>query len=263
MRFLKLILQKSLLVMVLFVFLSLPLQSFAAPYGEGVYGAGLYGVGQVAPTSQPNPGGGSSGSSGGGGGGQSSGCSEASPTNPPDLFQIDAKNTQARIYFAPAGSNISSYYLSFGLGNLDEGYGAPLNIDARGAAYYDVTYLKPNTTYTFKIRGANGCAAGPWSNSLRARTTGSAKTVAKFYPQKQAASSLKNTVSGIPQYITNKVSAPFKKTPTTPTTQSAPQQTAPQQPKQISVPVQSAPKPVTPPQPKQSLFDKVKSFFGF
>lgn len=237
-----------------------PVQAHAAPYGSGTYGAGPYGIGQDGPTPQPNPGGGSSGSSSGNN--QSSGCSESSPTNPPDLFQIDAKNNQARIYFAPAGSNISSYYLSFGLGNLDEGYGAPLNIDARGAAYYDVTYLKPNTTYTFKVRGANGCAAGPWSDSLRARTTGTSRTIAKFYPKKQAATSITNTVAGLPGYISNKVTAPFKKSSIS--TKSNPSQQPAPQPQKVTVPVSQTKTTQAQTQaPKQSFFDKIKSFFGF
>lgn len=182
-----------------FIVLS-PVSFSASQYDDGDYGVGLYGKESIAPTSTPN----SSESSGSSGGGDSS-CTNAPPSKAPDLFQIDAKNDTAKLYFAPSGSNISSYYLSFGLGNFDEGFGAPLNIDSRGVGAYDVTYLRPNTTYTFKIRSGNRCATGPWSKSMRIKTANSVKSLIKYYPETQAKTSVIGTLYGLPAYVGSKV----------------------------------------------------------
>lgn len=243
------------------LFLTLTPISYASNYGEGSYGSGLYGKGGPAPTSNPGNSG-SNNSNGGGGNGNNDtaqSCTDHAPTASPDLFQADAKNNTVKLYFSPAGSNISSYYLSFGLGNLDEGHGAPLSIDSRGVASYDVTYLSPNTTYTFKVRGANGCTAGPWSKTMRVKTTNSAKSIIKYYPQKQAASSIRNTIAGLQKYVSAKI-APQEKLQVTPTIQKAVQKQ--QQGAPRSQPIkQTAQQSSLPPQP--SLFEKVLNFFGF
>lgn len=243
--------QKLFTVFLLFsIFLWTAGIAAAAPYGEGNYGDGVYGAG-TNPTSAPNT---DSGSSGGGSSNPSpAGCSNASPTQSPNLFQIDAKNTTVRLYFSPAGSSISSYYLSFGQGNLDEGFGAPLAIDSRGVASYDVTFLKPNTTYTFKIRGANGCAAGPWSESMRIKTTNSAKSSVKYYPTTQARPSVVGTIAGLPGYIKTKVTTPAQPIASNKTQPKA--QVASQKPQNA----QNAPKPASQP----TFFQKILNFFGF
>jgi hypothetical protein len=61
--------------------------------------------------------------------------------------------------------------------------------DAPGIISHTINALSPNTTYYFKINASNGCAAGPTSNIVQAKTTGSSKTVAKFYKN----TSLRNT----------------------------------------------------------------------
>lgn len=213
------ILSRILIVLLLFVIFSIPAASpsFAGNYGEHLYGSGTYGEGEPGSNLSVS------------GGGSSSTCTSQKPSSAPNLFQIDAKNDTVKLYFAPAGVPVTSYFVSFGDGAFSEGHGVSFNETSRkGAVSYDVFKLKHNTTYTFKVRGANGCMPGPWSATLSIRTTGSPKTVVKYYPKSQAKTSTKDTLSGVGSYITKKLPAlPFTgKVKTQPKPTSSPKQTS-------------------------------------
>ncbi len=71
--------------------------------------------------------------------------------------------------FTDALSPVDKYVLEYGLATGKYIYGSP-NIGGNGTKSYLVQSLAPGTTYYFKIRGGNGCATGPWSNEISAKT---------------------------------------------------------------------------------------------
>lgn len=172
--------------------------AYASPYGCGNYSGNTYGNGQSCGTS------GSSGSSSGGESGSIS-CTDQAPGSAPNLYEVDTTGSTATIYFAPAAKPYTYYYVSFGDGTNDEGYGAQFALSqTSGAIRYHIYYLKNNAVYTFKVRAGNGCMAGPWSNTLSARTGGgNSKTIARYYPKKQATNTFfaSNTFKGISSSI--------------------------------------------------------------
>ena len=121
--------------------------------------------------------------------GTSHGCSDPAPNGAPHLFQINTTSTTATLYFAPAGSPYSSFYVAFGNGAADEGYGGGFNHGySQGALSYTVYLLSPGTTYTFKVRAGNGCTAGRWSADMSVKTLGRySRGTVMYYPTRQAA----------------------------------------------------------------------------
>lgn len=239
----------------------------AATYGSGTYGGGNYNAGIIAIITNTVSSAISSVASSVSSAIANWTCSDQAPTSAPNLYEIDTKGSQATLYFAPAGHPYTNYYVSFGLGNQDEGNGGSFGLSqTTGALKYDVFYLKPYTTYTFKVRAGNGCKAGPWSADLTARSGAlNSRIIAKYYPQRQASYTIAaaNTRSGgMRGWITSKVSSFFPKTPITgqgagkKSVQAAPQvQSQPQ-----SAPVQQPAAPQ--PQKQPSVWTKIKTFFG-
>jgi hypothetical protein len=248
--------------LVLFFQASHNTNAYASIYGSGAYGSGVYGA---ASTPTPAPGSGSNNNSNSSSNSNNSNsssnsnnsnssqtCSSQAPSSAPNLFQINTTNTTALLYFAPAGKPYDSYYVSFGNGKNDEGYGASFGQGQTGGVItYTVFYLKPNFTYTFKVRGGNGCASGAWSKSVSAKTTSSKNSVQKYYPLSFIPYT---TTYSIPKFVNNiKSKIPFITKPS-----------------QVKVQPATGTKKIIPPtipqvqaQPaKQSLLDKILGFFG-
>lgn len=164
-----------------------PTLAFAANYGEGSYGGGSYGNGSTPITTTIS----STVSSTFSSVSNSIGaffCTNQAPASAPNLYQINTTGNTATVYFAPAGGSYTTHFISFGQGNKNEGNGADLALSSsKGAMSYKVAYLAPNTFYTFKVRGGNGCKPGPWSSDLTIKTGAkNTKAIAKYYPKKQA-----------------------------------------------------------------------------
>lgn len=96
-------------------------------------------------------------------------CSAIRPVAAPDLFQIDATATTAKLFFTPL-SDTSEFFISFAESADAESHGEQVSLLREGVQSHTVYFLKPNTTYYFKVRGQNGCATGEWSNILQIRT---------------------------------------------------------------------------------------------
>ncbi|HRN96149.1 MAG TPA: LysM peptidoglycan-binding domain-containing protein, partial [Candidatus Levybacteria bacterium] len=98
-------------------------------------------------------------------------CSDASPKNTPDLFQIDAGRTQVTLYFTPV-DHANKYYISYGNGTATSGYGIEFGQgETHGVLSYTINSLNSNSQYTFIVRGGNGCMPGDWGNSMTIKTT--------------------------------------------------------------------------------------------
>lgn len=146
-------------------FFVVPLQVIAATYGEGTYGEGLYNQGEEEVSSQE------------------SGSSNSIPAPPvctdtppgeisPWLFSaIPQSESTILLQFTDAESPVSHYVLEFGTKPGIYPWSAQ-NIGGNGTESYLVGSLSPNATYYFRVRGSNGCATGPWSNEISAKTKG-------------------------------------------------------------------------------------------
>ena len=77
------------------------------------------------------------------------------------------------LYFTPADSPVSTYVLEYGTKAGEYSYGIlDMNVNSPKEMTFLVKSLFPNTLYYFKIRAGNGCAIGPWSNEISAKTKG-------------------------------------------------------------------------------------------
>lgn len=112
-------------------------------------------------------------------------CRAEKPNAKPDLFQITTTNSTATVYFTPV-NNTSEYYISYSTNPSAEEHGAQIVLGSAGVQNYTIKQLSPGTTYYFKVRGANGCAAGEWSDSKPATTieSDSATTVTQQVTRK-------------------------------------------------------------------------------
>jgi hypothetical protein len=109
-------------------------------------------------------------------------CGSVSGPGSPDLFEINASQTTADLYFAPSFMPYSYFYISYSEKPDVWQYGVafPWNFSG-GAVKFTIAALKPDTVYYFKVRSGNGCATGTWGNTLSAKTTSSVRTIRKYY----------------------------------------------------------------------------------
>ncbi len=190
-------------------------------------------------------------------------CGDARPATAPDLFQINANKTTAKLFFTPI-SNTNIFYISYSTNPSAEEHGAQITLGTDGVQNFTVQLLKAKTTYYFKVRGQNGCMPGSWSNSMLVNTQ--ARFVSKAVPfyengsQKPYAVPLpvpKKTVKKTTKV--NTVQAAPSQAPVVNTTQEAPSQ-APvvntTQPVPVESPVTNYTQPIpTPtPAPKKTCF---------
>lgn len=110
-----------------------------------------------------------------------SSCGKESPSETPNLFQINVQDNQATLYFSPLTSLVNKYTISYGLSPNDERFGVETNQGvSSGVLFYTINYLSPGTTYYFKIRGVNECMPGRWGNEMKITTLKNA-TATKIY----------------------------------------------------------------------------------
>ncbi len=160
------------LVLLLAFLIIFPITVLAATnYGDGTYGGGNYNVGDTpvpAATSAPT----SNSSSVG-----APQCTDTTPTGIiPWLYEANAKSgSEITLRFTNWQSPVDHFALEYGTGSNNYQFAAG-NIGGNGTNSYTINSLSPNTTYYFRVRAGNGCAAGSWSNELSAKTLGSFST---------------------------------------------------------------------------------------
>lgn len=100
-------------------------------------------------------------------------CSSFPPGGAPNLFQIDAFEDSATIFFTPI-LGTSEYYISYSDQNSDaEQHGVSVNLGSLGVQSFTINTLISGKEYYFKVRGQNGCMPGDWSNIRSAMTNSS------------------------------------------------------------------------------------------
>lgn len=88
----------------------------------------------------------------------------------PHIYKTEAKSsTSILLYFAEGDDPANHYTLEFGNKSGEYIWGAQ-NIGGKGTRTYLVQSLAPNTTYYFRLRSMNDCAAGPWSGEASGTT---------------------------------------------------------------------------------------------
>ena len=97
-------------------------------------------------------------------------CTDIKPAGTPDLFQIDVNNNRASLYFAPI-LGVSKYFIAYGEGEATENHGVEFYSDqSTGVVSFNISDLLPDSFYSFKVRGGNGCMPGDWSNIVQVKT---------------------------------------------------------------------------------------------
>ncbi|MBI3887663.1 fibronectin type III domain-containing protein [Candidatus Microgenomates bacterium] len=147
-------------------------------------------------------------------------CTNQKPSHTPDLFEINTTNSKATLFFAPAGNPTTKYFISYGSKIGAEDYGTDFNLtNSSGVISYTINYLSPNRNYYFKIRAANGCMPGDWSQTMKATTN----STGKFYWYGSKANTKKPTtnfsppvVSPVVNTLTPQISVDIKSVPQTP-----------------------------------------------
>ena len=100
-------------------------------------------------------------------------CHDQSPgKTPPVIYSAIAKNAHSILLsFRPADKPVEKYILQYGTKSGSYPYGSQnLGVNSSDSMTYAVNLLVPNTTYYFRLKAANGCATGDWSNEISATT---------------------------------------------------------------------------------------------
>lgn len=129
------------------------------------------------PTPAPAP------ASGGGGGGGGDGSSTQAPTcNDPaaggasTLLSATATGAnQVTLTWSKAADPVTHYVISYGLTPGNPLFGNP-NVGGKDTTSYTVKDLSGGTTYYFRVRAANGCNGGAYSNEIAATPGGGVVT---------------------------------------------------------------------------------------
>ncbi|MEI8232945.1 MAG: chitobiase/beta-hexosaminidase C-terminal domain-containing protein, partial [bacterium] len=147
-----------------------------------------------------------------------SSCEKSKPTSVTDLFQINVNKTTAQLFFTSV-SDADNYFFSFATTPKGEEHGTSAYLAREGVQNYTINYLKPNTTYYFKVRANNGCMGGDWSQILKVKTLSRETTKpAIYYKGKNILTSVVNPIiTGI-----QKVFIPSKTKSTTPSATATP-----------------------------------------
>lgn len=141
----------SLLIFLAFLVLGNLNRVFAGAYGSGLYGNGIYGqLSNTASSASP--------------------CTDQSPGSiAPWLYSAAAQDSYSILLgFKDWSLYKDKFILEYGTETGKYKFSAD-NI-SKDSINFLVEKLNPNTTYYFRIRSNNGCATGPWSNELSAKT---------------------------------------------------------------------------------------------
>lgn len=100
-------------------------------------------------------------------------CASQAPSDAPNLYQVSMSSSSATLYFAQPTSTFDGYVISYGLSSSADAYSVSfMQGSIQGANKYVINDLFPKTNYYFKVRATNGCASGPWSQTVSTNVQG-------------------------------------------------------------------------------------------
>ena len=114
---------------------------------------------------------------------QETSCNAISPAGIPNLFQIDTNNTKAILHISKPTGETNKYLISYGL--TDKTTQFTTIVDVNQSSWITpviINELTPNTTYYFKTQAIKDCAYGGESKTVSAKTSRSASTTLKNFP---------------------------------------------------------------------------------
>lgn len=110
-------------------------------------------------------------------------CSATAPSEAPNLFQVNVlSGSEVLLYYSPGGNPSDHYVLEYGESSGNYVYGVTY-IPKQGdwVQSFSVASLQAKKRYYFRIRAANGCADGLWSNEISAVTGKAGKVYKKSF----------------------------------------------------------------------------------
>ena len=97
-------------------------------------------------------------------------CTDAKPSNVPNLFRLDVSGTSATLYFAPLPTS-SEYVIDYAIPQSTAQYSHTVGaIQSTGINAITINDLAERTPYEFRVMAKNGCRPGEWSNPLTVQT---------------------------------------------------------------------------------------------
>lgn len=94
-------------------------------------------------------------------------CTDAPPADAPNLYSVSMASSSATLYWVQPQSQFDGYVISYGLTSSADAYSTTFKMaKLDGAVTYTINDLFPQTNYFFKVLATNGCATGPWSNTV-------------------------------------------------------------------------------------------------
>ncbi len=108
-------------------------------------------------------------------------CTATKPDKAPELFQIDAAKTSAKLYFTPVNNAVTQYTIIYGLERLQNDFIVSFPFGPYdGVINFTINDLSPNTKYYFRVRADNDCRQGWWSDTMSATTNSELKVYTKY-----------------------------------------------------------------------------------
>jgi hypothetical protein len=96
----------------------------------------------------------------------SSSCSAEKPSSTPDLYQIEASDNSAKLFFTPPTNSVTGYTVEYGTtSSANEFAVAFSNSDTTGAVTYNIENLTTQKTWYFRVKANNDCVGTAWSNT--------------------------------------------------------------------------------------------------
>ena len=124
-----------------------------------------------------------------------SGCSATAPKTSPDLFQINATSSSATLYLTTLGKKANKYLVEYGLKSNAPQYSTVFSPNqSLWIASQEIKDLAPNTTYYFRVSGANDCASGPAGKELSIKTSAKGSNSEKIYYKSSKTSLVQTSV---------------------------------------------------------------------
>ena len=98
-------------------------------------------------------------------------CHDIPPTLSPQNLKAIPKNNSVTLFWDEPNDSFTYYLISYADNKNADTFANP-NVGAKGTKSFTVNNLSADTLYYFKIRTGNGCASGPFSDTVSTTPSG-------------------------------------------------------------------------------------------